>query len=200
MTTEKIKSAEAHLLKQIKAIEDKYGMTLGVNRSREWDQYRYKNFRLSDDLKIKSNVDKRDKGKYKSFDWKDETWTSKQQELATAGQQVFELKQKLNDIRGNVIDKVRSGISRKTVSGQSRYSLEREQLLINKYPTLFSSNVSQAKKDQAEITNNIKTNEASSDKYTPVKKDIKADELSNKKKKELAIKKQTTLYNDIGYE
>tara|TARA_B100000902_G_scaffold334113_1_gene333080 strand:+ start:268 stop:840 length:573 start_codon:yes stop_codon:yes gene_type:complete len=179
MATKKIKSAEADLLKQIKVIEDKYGQTLGVNRGREWDVYRKNNFALSDDLTIKSNVDRRDE-KYKSFNRGDETWTAKQQELATAGQQVFELKQKLSDVQGNVIDKVRSGLSRKTVSGKSRYSLEREQLLIGKYPKLFASGKDQTQKEVNTILNNSKDGVT----QNPKTKVITGKE-SNKKKLEI---------------
>ena len=179
MATKKIKSAEADLLKQIKVIEDKYGQTLGVNRGREWDVYRKNNFALSDDLTIKSNVDRRDK-KYKSFDKGDEVWTSKQQDLATAGQQVFELKQKLNDVRGNVIDKVRSGLSRKTVSGKSRYDLQREQLLIGKYPKLFASGKDQTQKETDTILNNNKGN---TNKDTAAKEStIQTEGISNRSK------------------
>jgi len=65
---------------------------------------------------------------------------------------------------------------------------EREKLAILKEGTSFDVlTLDEAKKDQAEITNNKEINEASSDKYTPVKKDIKADELSDKKKRELYI-------------
>ena len=190
MATKKIKSAEANLLKQIKAIEDKYGQTLGVNRGREWDVYRKKNFALSDDLTIKSNVDRRDKKQYKSFDRGDETWIAKQQELAAAGQQVFELKQRLNDVRGNVIDKVRSGLSRKTVSGKSRYDLQREQLLIGKYPKLFASGKDQTQKEVDTILNN---NQGNTNKEPPV---TNAEKLSKKKKKELVINK----FKDITLE
>ena len=193
MATKKIKSAEANLLKQIKTIEDKYGMTLGVNRGREWDAYRTKNFALSDDLSIKSNVDRRDQ-KRVSFNRGDEIWLKKQEELATAGQEVFELKQKLNDVRGNIVDKVRSGLSRKTVSGKSRYDLQREQLLIGKYPTLFASGKDQLQKEVNTISNS-NTESAQQD-----PKVINTDNNTTKQNNELAIQKKKNIFANVGYD
>ena len=80
---------------KIKEIETKYGISLGHSKGRSWDQYRAKYFRPSG---VKGDVDTRlPKDKRTHFIRNDEHWKSIQTEINEAGQEVYELRQRLKD-------------------------------------------------------------------------------------------------------
>jgi hypothetical protein len=127
---------------RIKELEKQYGMKLGNNRGREWDQYRSKNLRPHDSGV--GGVDKLSGGRYKNRG--DKGWLKIQSDFQNAGLEVAQLKQALKNIKtndknlraaqfrlkqeerasGSLLNKGRALLSRKTAGGQNRFLMQRE--------------------------------------------------------------------------
>jgi hypothetical protein len=128
---------------KIKEIEAKYGIRLGYNKGREWDNYRTKFFKPSG---VKGDVDTRlPKDKRTHFIRNDAHFQSIQKEINEAGQEVAGLRQRLKDnkqldkqIKGkefqlkllkrdnrSLLSLARKTLSRKTVDGGNRFVQQR---------------------------------------------------------------------------